>query len=602
MPRRRRMEREAPRDSRQEMRAPGEGAAIRDTSHGWVWPYLPLTVIAVLAAIAAAARRAWVSDDAFISFRYARHLIEGQGLVFNPGERVEGYSNFLWTLLVAAAMRLGGDPVIASQVLGILCYAGTLALLAWSSSRVVRGSRVAKVVPVAALALAAHEHARLFATGGLETPLMTLLITALTVCTIEARTARGHAVAGLLAALAALTRPDGALYLLIPVLGAAPDLGRRRWQSLAASVAPMIALLAPYAAWKLAYYGDLLPNTFYAKGAGVPHLAQGLTYLRVYFTTYWILGLGIAVPLWRLASRRSAGRPETPSPWRSARAPGLILAATLLHLAFVVRVGGDFMFARFCVPVTPLLLIGAELLVLRLSSARVRWGYAVIVAAAVGFARVPELVRDRFNPAGIVEEWKLYPPNQVHDARRAGETLRVALAGTGARVAVYGSQAMLAYYGAFPVAIEAATGLTDREIARMPSVAGSRIGHEKAATLAYLQSRGVDFVFSFGLYQVKAKTSLNAIRIGAVDGVILTYDREVMNRLKGRPAVEFTDIERVLDQEIARLPGSPTEAIRQEYAWLKSFYFDRNRDPARETPFRRALGLGLGLDRTPAAP
>jgi hypothetical protein len=249
------------------------------------------------------------------------------------------------------------------------------------------------------------------------------------------------------------------------------------------------------------------------------------------------------------------------------------------------------MFARFCLPVTPLLLIGAELTVSDLPAAWIRWLYAAVVIAAVAFARVPEIVRDRFNPTGIVEEWKLYPPDQLESARRAGETMRVALQGTGARVAVYGSQAMLAYYGEFPVAIEAATGLTDREIARMPSVAGGRIGHEKGATLAYLQSRGVDFVFSFGLYQLRARMPLNAIRIGEVEGVVLSYDRDVMRRLAGRPGVEFIDIERVLDEEIARLPEKAPATVREEYAWFRSFYFDRNRDPAREAPFQRSLGI-----------
>ena len=50
----------------------------------------------------------WLTDDAFISFRYARNLLEGHGLVFNPGERVEGYTNFLWVLELAALWGLFG--------------------------------------------------------------------------------------------------------------------------------------------------------------------------------------------------------------------------------------------------------------------------------------------------------------------------------------------------------------------------------------------------------------------------------------------------------------------------------------------------------------
>src|SRR5437764_1315440 len=67
---------------------------------------LPLLAIAVAMAL----RHAWITDDAYISFRYAGNLLHGRGLVFNAGERVEGYSNFLWTLWCALGMRLGVSP------------------------------------------------------------------------------------------------------------------------------------------------------------------------------------------------------------------------------------------------------------------------------------------------------------------------------------------------------------------------------------------------------------------------------------------------------------------------------------------------------------
>jgi len=54
---------------------------------------------------------AWTCDDAFISYRYAKHLVEGQGLVFNPGERVEGITNPLFTLLLAGMMAAGWNRV-----------------------------------------------------------------------------------------------------------------------------------------------------------------------------------------------------------------------------------------------------------------------------------------------------------------------------------------------------------------------------------------------------------------------------------------------------------------------------------------------------------
>src|SRR5438876_370707 len=82
----------------------------------------------------------------------------GNGLVFNAGERVEGYSNFLWTLLVAAGMRLSLDPVPLTQAAGLACYAALLALTAAIARRV--HARGALALPVATLALAGDYHSR----------------------------------------------------------------------------------------------------------------------------------------------------------------------------------------------------------------------------------------------------------------------------------------------------------------------------------------------------------------------------------------------------------------------------------------------------------
>jgi len=93
------------------------------------WPGPFLLALVVGAGIAWAWHLRWVGDDAYISFRYARNLIEGNGLVFNPGERVEGYTNFLWTVLMAGGLGLGVHPAQGSVLLGLLCFATVLVTL-----------------------------------------------------------------------------------------------------------------------------------------------------------------------------------------------------------------------------------------------------------------------------------------------------------------------------------------------------------------------------------------------------------------------------------------------------------------------------------------
>ena len=77
----------------------------------------------------------FINDDAFISFRYADNLVRHGELVFNPGERVEGYTNFLWTILMAGVLSLGLDVVVWSKLLGIACAIGTLWVVARFLSR-----------------------------------------------------------------------------------------------------------------------------------------------------------------------------------------------------------------------------------------------------------------------------------------------------------------------------------------------------------------------------------------------------------------------------------------------------------------------------------
>jgi len=88
----------------------------------------------LLAGLGRAAWLRWVCDDAFISFRYARNLVAGHGLVWNVGERVEGFTNPLWTFAIAGGLRAGLDPIVLSQMLGLASYAILLGAL-WRLER-----------------------------------------------------------------------------------------------------------------------------------------------------------------------------------------------------------------------------------------------------------------------------------------------------------------------------------------------------------------------------------------------------------------------------------------------------------------------------------
>ena len=65
-------------------------------------------------------------DDAYISYRYSENFADGQGLVFNQGEKVEGYSNFLWVLILGLLKKVSVDVILASKILGLLSLLAVL--------------------------------------------------------------------------------------------------------------------------------------------------------------------------------------------------------------------------------------------------------------------------------------------------------------------------------------------------------------------------------------------------------------------------------------------------------------------------------------------
>ena len=282
-------------------------------------------------------------DDAYISYRYAFNLVTGHGLVFNVGERVEGFTNLLWTLLVAAGMETGVSAPAMGHWLSEAFGAASL-ILTYKLARALLPDRLAWRAVLAPLVLYASNAFASWMTSGLETPLVVALAVAVAWLSVQ----RAEWWVAVLCSLAMLTRPDGVLLAAVFVsLGA-----WRRWSAsgrlpadapMAAAPAMLFAAsLVLVEAWRWSYYGDLLPNTFYAKVGGIPGV-QGWAYLYTFLRDGPFLLLpGIAVAIWRLPAFRP------------------LAGFALLTAAYVVAIGGDaFAFWRFLLPVLPLMIAGA---------------------------------------------------------------------------------------------------------------------------------------------------------------------------------------------------------------------------------------------------
>jgi hypothetical protein len=504
-----------------------------------------------------------VCDDAFISFRYIDHWLQGQGLVFNPGERVEGFTHFLWLVLLASLHRLGLDLPTLGKYLPLLFFAALLGVLAWRSYRE-RDSKWLGL-PIAAWGVALHYDAQTFASGGLETmPFAFLLLTGLLVVT--ARRPR-YALAGVVYALASLTRPEGVLYTGIAGVYVL-------WRTRALRPAlrfslPWVLCVVPFLLFRISYYGDLLPNTYYAKSAGSAYWSQGWEYTRLYFGIYLVLLLcAAAIPTSWVLRRRRGGALD---------AALLAGVQVLLTVVYVARVGGDFMFARFFIPMTPLLYLVCEDV---LRSFGHRWLQVVAAVVVVGWtlqARLPraKTLVGREKVHGIVDEPNYYTAETLAVLRHQGEVLGKYLRGTRARVGLLSGQDAVAYYGHLPYALEA-QGLTDAELARRPLAQRGRPGHERGVTMEDLLHKRIHFRLRYGF--TVHMPLYKQIRFDDLYGEIVHYDAALMQSFIGRNGIAFYPFPNFIDQKLESILQQAPRPALQEYVEFQIFYFAFNDD------------------------
>ena len=310
----------------------------------------PAKIIALIALVMAALPFLnWVPDDAYISFQYARSAAEGDGLVFNPGERVEGYSNLLWTLLLSVAARAGADVAVWAPILGLLCAAGAVILFVRSLTTWLGGTTGAHrlILGFAGLLLGSYFPLAFYATSGLETPFYLLLLIAGVSFYARGR-ATGNGAYDAMCVLAflaaALTRPEAIVFLLMHVYLVSRNDGRAaRLTGIVALLVYGVVLLTKYD-----FYGAWLPNTYFAKpGLSVSYgepVVRGLRYLARFFIKSGLLFI-VVVAL--LPPRDTARRPAWLYLW----------ALVAIQIGFIVFVGGDVLrFDRFTVPLFPWLL------------------------------------------------------------------------------------------------------------------------------------------------------------------------------------------------------------------------------------------------------
>ncbi|WP_410667311.1 hypothetical protein [Amycolatopsis sp. cmx-4-68] len=334
-----------------------------DADRGWRGFVLTLTLgLSLLHQLLFAT----VTEDAYVSFRYAQNIADGTGPVFNPGERVEGYTNFLWLVLIALPRAaFGADVRTAAVFLSVVAALGTVLVSYFLVNRIVAGTggepRPAIGVAAAVLTASAGGLA-VYGPSGSEVPLFVLLLLA----GCYSLAARRPVVAGVLAAFAVMTSPEGLVTAVLALLWLAGAALKRKhsWWAPVGYLLGALVFLIPRLAWRATFYQHFLPAPLAAR-FGAPlgsQVAVGWPYLSGFVLAhqgFLLLGLVAAVAL---LLRQTKPTEATKAPQTTeARALIWLVFATVVGLATAAVLGGGDPGPawRLLAPVPPLLAVAA---------------------------------------------------------------------------------------------------------------------------------------------------------------------------------------------------------------------------------------------------
>ncbi len=446
------------------------------------WKNLGWFLLALLPAASIAAL-AWhyypfYVDDAFISLRYVDRLLEGKGLTWNDGERVEGYSNLLWILLTALLGAFGVELVSASRVICLLASLATVgALFAFA-----RNNRMHWLVAFAgAMFLARARCVAIWSLGGLESSLHMALVSWIVVLGWQRfyrneRAASWGALAVLMG-LVAINRPDGIMFTgLFGAMFFALAMLQRSAANMREAVRIMLAALAfplMQLLFRLYYYHDIVPNTFYAKVAiNSQRLREGLYYIG--WSLYWFIPVILCIFLLLAFVRRRIVFYEILA----------MLLPVVVWLLAVAAAGGDgFPGYRHFLPVAGIFCMILMLAMQAAMQLRTLLAVLIVVVALCGFEMHQRGKVQLEDAAWHGWEWK---------CKAIGEQLHTWFAAEQPLVAVTGAGS-LPYYSKLPTLDM--FGLNDPYLThhRPESFGHGYLGHELFNS-DYILSRKPDII------------------------------------------------------------------------------------------------------------
>jgi len=298
-------------------------------------------------------------DDAYISYRYSKNFVENHGLVYNQGEYVEGYTSFLWVILLGLIGKTGFDIPLAGKALCILFGLGSLVITYFIVRAFDKRYRMAAIL--AALLLAFRIDYGIHFQSGMETSFNIFMISLGFYLYLQ-KHRYSLIITGIIAGLLPLIRPDGILFLSAIVLSELISIKngslKKCLKNIFQFLLPAVTIIILHLLWRYSYYGDLLPNTFYAKSSGF----YLIKYIRgaYYLLKFFVYGGGFLyfIPAVYFIFKFFKNK--------HVRTMTIII---FLYFLFNIYASGDWTaYSRFMMPVLPLIVIASSFGIMKLLS------------------------------------------------------------------------------------------------------------------------------------------------------------------------------------------------------------------------------------------
>jgi len=445
------------------------------------WAKLILVFIIFMIFATISNKLDFISDDSFIGYRYAKNFVEGNGLVYNAGEVVEGYTTFSWVMLASLFINLNLDPFLYSRYFSFICSLVIFILLYFISENYFNVKFPYNLIAI--ILLAFNVGFIMWAASGLETIFFTLLIVVsgyYVIKFIETRKTINLYYCSFFLLMCAYTRPEGIYffvlsfsYLIYFLLTTLKYSFGKTIRLLILPVLVFVILFSIYFIMRYNYYGYLFPNTYYAKSGGnYMQQVRGFYYIYRFVKESLGVGLLLSLPVYLIYKNHKNDKVT------------FLLVIILGYLSYVIYIGGDGLGSqRFIIPVMPWLFLLIQSGFYKLvNNFRIKKLATLILSLLIIFSSISSTFDFRRRPANQIA----FARTVGHNFIKVSEYMKNNL-NKDERLAVI-SAGMIPYYTDFYTIDR--LGLNDIHIAhkKMDNMGSGGAGHEK---------KDDDYVFQF---------------------------------------------------------------------------------------------------------